>query len=482
MTSTGRAPIERRWLGVPLRAILIAGAVWLGPGPAVGQDPGAVAEAQRHFERGVSLVDQKRFEEAAVAFERAYEARPHPRVLYNIGLAHAAGSAPVRALDALERYLAQTADPATSRRRKRAQEIAEELAPRIATVEIRVHPSDASVEVDGRSWSAATNEPMRLLGGKHTLRIHAPGYRSRSRSIDLVGGEKTQVSVRLEPLPTPAPEPSPGQIQVACALPGVSVAVDGEPVGRTPVSTTIVTAAGSRQIAFHRIGYRFPKQVVDVRSNRTTQVDCGRAQRLPLHPKHQGTLEITTLPGARVTVDDMARRADVTLPEGPHRVEVSREGYHPWTRVVTVWPGQRTSLHAGLVPTPSTRARLRAERRVRRTWATCIGAAGVAFGAGTLLHYRWNDGRHEAWEREQRELDRAWLAGPPYASGIQARQAANDDAIGDIRHADHVTVALGVAAGTLLTTGIPLWFSGGNDEPVSAPVSRRAPWGWGTSW
>ena len=62
-------------------ALVCAGTVSLPARPARAAD---TAEANRHFQLGVELYGEGKFEEALVEFERAYEIAPHPLVLYNL--------------------------------------------------------------------------------------------------------------------------------------------------------------------------------------------------------------------------------------------------------------------------------------------------------------------------------------------------------------------------------------------------------------
>src|SRR5262245_61199389 len=61
--------------------------------------------AREHFARGVELVDEGAFEQAAHEFQRAYDLEPNAAVLYNMGQAFAAAGRPVEAVSALARYL-----------------------------------------------------------------------------------------------------------------------------------------------------------------------------------------------------------------------------------------------------------------------------------------------------------------------------------------------------------------------------------------
>ncbi|WP_404369697.1 TonB-dependent receptor domain-containing protein [Corallococcus coralloides] len=63
-------------------------------------------EARRHFRNGMTLIEQKNFDEGIAELEAAYAIKPHPSVLYNIARAYQDAGRLDEALDAYKRYLA----------------------------------------------------------------------------------------------------------------------------------------------------------------------------------------------------------------------------------------------------------------------------------------------------------------------------------------------------------------------------------------
>lgn len=68
-----------------LAAMLVCASV---PRTAHADDDAATAAAKRHFYRGQKLFDLRRFKPALEAYEAAYEAKPLPAFLFNIGQCH----------------------------------------------------------------------------------------------------------------------------------------------------------------------------------------------------------------------------------------------------------------------------------------------------------------------------------------------------------------------------------------------------------
>jgi tetratricopeptide (TPR) repeat protein len=72
---------------------------------AVGRASAADEEAKRQYERATSLYALERYGEAAAAYEKAFELRPDPALLYNAAQAHRLAGNKVRALALYQNYL-----------------------------------------------------------------------------------------------------------------------------------------------------------------------------------------------------------------------------------------------------------------------------------------------------------------------------------------------------------------------------------------
>ena len=90
--------MRTRWLNV-----VVALMVWAPSARLAMAD--SKADARRYFQRGMSLIDAGRYEAGIVQLKKAYAAKPHPNVLFNIARAYAAAGSLSRAIDSFERYL-----------------------------------------------------------------------------------------------------------------------------------------------------------------------------------------------------------------------------------------------------------------------------------------------------------------------------------------------------------------------------------------
>ena len=84
-------------------ALALVGSLLLSAAPALA-DPRA--EARRHFQEGMTLIEEGKYEEGTSELYEAYRILPHPVILYNIGRAFFDSGKYDRAVEELQRYLA----------------------------------------------------------------------------------------------------------------------------------------------------------------------------------------------------------------------------------------------------------------------------------------------------------------------------------------------------------------------------------------
>ncbi|MBN2576164.1 MAG: PEGA domain-containing protein [Deltaproteobacteria bacterium] len=156
-------------------------------------------EAQWRFNRGLSLVKDNAFVEAAVEFKRAHEISGSFSVLLNLGQAHAAAGQPVQAVEALGQYLRDGGAQVPQVRREEAEALIAEQEGRIATIIVRCDPSGAEIRVDGNQvGKCPLPGPVRLVAGSHTLAVSLADHKPQEHKLELAGKEQKVVDVRLE--------------------------------------------------------------------------------------------------------------------------------------------------------------------------------------------------------------------------------------------------------------------------------------------
>ena len=142
------------------------------PPPAQPPPPGAPDEAKTIYERALSLYALGRYAEAAPLFERAFELKPIPALLYNAAQAHRLAGHAERAVTLYESYLHLYGDP--SRKAEIEAHIAE-LKSAIAAHEhaTTAPPTGAEVPAAGPTASGPSSAPA-AAPSSETLTASAP--------------------------------------------------------------------------------------------------------------------------------------------------------------------------------------------------------------------------------------------------------------------------------------------------------------------
>jgi PEGA domain len=183
---------------------------------------------------------------------------------------------------------------------------------RTGSARIQVTPREAEVFVDGYFVGVVDDfdgylQRLHVEAGEHELQFHLEGYRTIRQKVLFTPGTTLKITHAMEPLgPGEASEPRP--------VPDEASRVQNAPGRRE-----------SRQY--------------------------GRARQSEL-----GTLSLSVQPADAVVLIDGEEwdrpegesRFLVDLAEGPHRLEVRKEGFKPYTRTIEVRRGQTVTLNVSL--------------------------------------------------------------------------------------------------------------------------------------
>jgi len=66
------------------------------------------------------------------------------------------------------------------------------------TLRLDVHPSDASIYVDGSFRGTARMRSLRLSPGRHRIEVVRPGYRTMEREVDVEPGREVELRFELD--------------------------------------------------------------------------------------------------------------------------------------------------------------------------------------------------------------------------------------------------------------------------------------------
>ena len=240
------------------------------PAPAPATPPTPVAapalnEAKVHFQQAVALFNDGNFNAALAEFQRAYDLRPSPGVLYNIGLTQKALFRYDEAVDTLERYLAEETKLSPERRAECLQ-LTTEMNALLAPITVAVEPAGASVSVDGRTvGKAPLPKALRLAAGSHTLETSAEGWKTQKRDLMISAGVPLSLNIRLELIPKT------GIVQVTATPPDSTVRIDGKFLGPAPVKAELV--AGGHQLEVLAQKYTTYQVELIIAAGQTRNVD-----------------------------------------------------------------------------------------------------------------------------------------------------------------------------------------------------------------
>jgi len=166
--------------------------------------------ASKHYREGVKRLEANDHAGALTEFQAANELIPSPAANYKIGLCEEKLGHIAEAIAAYEKFLADA--PAD----KMAEQIADgrKRLDSLKTTPVAVmavsEPAGATIWIDGTPNEAVSPTELKLVPGKHKIRMAAPGFDSTEIEVEVKAGEKVpdlKVALASAPLPPPAPAP-----------------------------------------------------------------------------------------------------------------------------------------------------------------------------------------------------------------------------------------------------------------------------------
>ncbi len=190
--------VVRLALGLALG--LFASAAIATPLPSGRADPTPTDVGKHHFQQAIALYNDGNFSAALAEFQAAYEVKPAPGILYNIGLTYKALFLYNDAIRTLEQYLAEE-HTIPAERRAEATQLIGEMRALLAEVSLHVSPDGAEVKLDNRLIGVAPVDKYFIAAGRHVLEVTHDGYVSRSKELMVTAGVPLRVAVDLAVVP-----------------------------------------------------------------------------------------------------------------------------------------------------------------------------------------------------------------------------------------------------------------------------------------
>lgn len=218
-----------------------------------------------------------------------------------------------------------------------AQTLEVQLVPRWADVAITSSPSGATV-YRGTEPVGETPVTLELTEGSHSLSLMKDGFKAHDFAVDAVANVD-------QVLPTAELEPANAQLRVASIPRGANITVNGRYRGQSPV-TIPLSPDIDYEIGLSKAGYGTATRNVRLAAAAREEITVDMTART-------GEVTVAALPGdATVYVDGQARgtgTVKLNLPSAPHRLEVRRDGYAPFSRNVTPRPGYPQTIDVRLL-------------------------------------------------------------------------------------------------------------------------------------
>ena len=394
-----------------LFALCIAVGVVLAT-PAFAQTGDSLKKAQASFDTAQSDYVAGDFDKAAAGFQEAYAARPFPQFLYNVGASyHMKGkkasdvTAYKKAVEFYKRYLAEEPTATDKAKVEKAIGVLEAEITRLGTapvagtgsgsgaapaqtpsqevqnlgdvkvrglVVIVTEPQNATIYLDDKKKGPFATTPWSgSIEGEHKLIIEKPGYRIVESTISADPTKLVQFVSSM------AQESSFAWVEIASNIPKSDVYIDDKSVGAvgsTPWSQQI--KPGKHTFWISKEGYDEYTETLDIAPGETKSVK-GTIKGTPV-----GKIAVTGfgIEDSQIFIDGkvLCERGPClrSVPQGDHVILVSREGYKPYERRITIEARAETQLKVSLAPKPS---------RSDAVVAYVVGAVFLGAGIGLGL-------------------------------------------------------------------------------------------------
>lgn len=190
-------------------------------GPRTSQKQ-KMEEAQPHLQKAVELYDENDFANALIEFKRAYEIAQDWRFLFNVAQAAYQVSNYALALDSFQKYLSEGGAQVERKRKTFVEGEIAKLKGRVAQVRITVNVPNAEVAVDDEKVGVSPlPAAITVSAGKRKFTAMVTGKPIAIKSLEIAGGDSTQVSLDVESDEVKPPPPPPPPVETRRKIPWV---------------------------------------------------------------------------------------------------------------------------------------------------------------------------------------------------------------------------------------------------------------------
>jgi len=308
----------RSRFGVVLSLLLVSQSVAL---PALADDP------KPHLAAADKAARAKDWAKALAEYEAANQAQPSADAQEGVANAHYQMKRDVEAYAAYDAWLKQYGASAPKPKKAAAEARLKELGDRTGLLSLDVNEAGATVTVDDKPAGVTPlAAPIRLVPGPHRVRVTKDGFAPYDQVPNVLGGSIVAEKVRLEASTTQGKlvvrEKSNQQIRVF---------VDGVDVGDAPWTGEV--KAGDHDVRGRSATLSAPSQKVTVERGKTKEIELvAHSATAQLRVEVEGNKGVIYLDGKVVGEGQYSSE----VPAGPHKIRVTREGFDPVEREVTL--------------------------------------------------------------------------------------------------------------------------------------------------
>lgn len=233
------------------------------------------------------------------------------------------------------------------------------------TLVVITAPPGATVVVDGNERGTAPITVEELTPGSHIVEARLEEHQEVTERVDIEEGRQATLRLELEVIPEG------GGLRITSSVDGAEVLLDGEPIGRAPVTHRDIEP-GEHVIVVRAPGHREWERRINIESGVDLMVEAT--------PDGFGRLNVTSdVEDAEVVIDEqVVGTVPLTsheLATGDHTVVIRAEGREPFRTTVTVEAGTTHQVAAQLGGATASPAPLRPAPALAGVRPRPLGAA-----------------------------------------------------------------------------------------------------------
>jgi tetratricopeptide (TPR) repeat protein len=366
------------WSHRALAVLAALALVALGAAPAAAQ-PDSLQRAQALYNEATAALAQKKYDEAADAFRKAYDAKPIVDLLYNIGATYhlkARETSDIPSYEQAQQYYKRYLDAAPGSADKadidkKVETItaeverlraappdapppppptptaAEEVKPRSLVV-IETEPQGANIYMDDKAAGVFAQTPWSgAIEGTHKIIIEKRGHKSKESTVVPDPNRLVVLQVVL------SEEDYLGWVEIKSNVPGAQIFADDKSVGAigvTPFSGNF--KPGKHTIWITADGYDEYTKEIEVIAGEAGEISA------QLSGAPVGYLNIRDSGQGRTRVAADGKRICERLPcrqplrEGKHKIVLARGGYKPYRATLDFQARTEVTLRPQLAKKP----------------------------------------------------------------------------------------------------------------------------------